>query len=48
MNNIWICSFVQTINSVYRFIGFIGIHYHQFECRQKAKTDEAYQSQLFH
>ena len=22
--------------------------YHQFECRQKVKTDEAYQPQLFH
>ena len=28
---------------LYRFLGFLGIHYHQFECRQKAKTDEAYQ-----
>ena len=24
---------------VYRFLGFLGIHYHQFECRQKVKTD---------
>ena len=25
----------------------LSIHYHQFGCRQKAKTDEAYQPQLF-
>ena len=26
---------------LYRFLGFLGIHYHQFQCRQKAKTDKA-------
>ena len=31
-----------------RFLGFLGIHYHQFGYRQKAKTDEAYQPQLFY
>ena len=25
---------------LYRFLGFLGISYHQFGCRQKAKTDE--------
>ena len=25
---------------LYRFLGYLSIHYHQFECRQKAKTDE--------
>ena len=29
-----------------RFLGFLGIHYHQLQCRQKAKTDEAYQISL--
>ena len=33
---------------MYRFAGCLSIHYHQFECGQKAKTDEAYQPQLFH
>ena len=28
---------------LYHFLGIPGIHYHQFECRQEAKTDEAYQ-----
>ena len=37
---------MQTI--LYRFLGFLGIHYHQSGCRQKVKKDEAYQPQLFH
>ena len=31
---------------LYRFPGCWSIHLHQFECHQKAKTDEAYQPQL--
>ena len=31
-----------------RSLGLLGIHYHQFRCRQKAKTDVDYQPQLFH
>ena len=34
--------------SAYRFLGSLSIHPHQFECRRKAKTNEAYQPQLFH
>ena len=33
---------------LYRFLGLLGIHSHQFECLQKAKTDEANRPQLFH
>ena len=33
---------------LYRFLGFLSIQHHQFKYRQKAKTDEAYQPQLFH
>ena len=38
---------MQTINSI-PFSGLLNSSLHQFECRQKAETDEAYQSQLFH
>ena len=33
---------------LYRFLGCLSIHSHQFECRQKAKANEAYQPPLFH
>ena len=33
---------------LYRFLGFLGIHYHQFECRYRVKTDGVYKPQLFH
>ena len=32
----------------HRFLGCLSTHSHQFECCQKAKTDEAYQHQSFH
>ena len=32
---------------LYRFLDCLSIHYYQFECSQKAKTDEDYQPQLF-
>ena len=33
---------------LYCFPGCLSIHYHQSRGRQKTKTDEAYQPQLFH
>ena len=33
---------------LYRFPGFLSIHHHQFECRQKAKSEETHRPQLFH
>ena len=45
IDNFWTCSSVQAI----KFLPsskLLSIYPHQFECRQKAKTDEAYQPQI--
>ena len=42
IDNFWFVPLCKQL-IMYRFLGFLGIHYHQFEYRQKAKKDEAYQ-----
>ena len=48
-NRLTISGFVPLSRQliVYRLLGYLSIHPHQFEYRQKEKTNEAYQPSLF-
>ena len=41
IKNFWFVPLYRQL-ILYRFPGFLGVYYHQFKFRQKAKTDEAY------
>ena len=47
-STIFVFAFLYRKLIFYRFLDFLGINYHQFVYRQKVKTDEVYQPQLFH